>query len=71
MNPVVDVAVADVLRRIRAEFIEMPGLKLTVTQAQRLWALDRSTCEQLIDSLAAAGFLTRTRDGAAIMRGET
>jgi DNA-binding MarR family transcriptional regulator len=70
VNPVVDVAGADILRRIRAEFIEMPGLRLTVTQAQRLWALDRSTCERVIDSLVASGFLTRMRDGAAIVRGE-
>jgi hypothetical protein len=56
------------LRRVRAEFLEMPGLKLTVTQAQRLWGMDRRTCEALIDALTESRFLTRTRDGAVVLR---
>lgn len=56
------------LRRIRAEFLEMPGLKLTVSQAQRLWGMDRSTCEALIDELTESRFLSRTRDGAVVLR---
>jgi hypothetical protein len=56
------------LRRVRAEFLEMPGLKLTVSQAQRLWGMDRPTCEALIDQLTAARFLARTRDGAVVLR---
>jgi hypothetical protein len=56
------------LRRVRAEFLEMPGLKLTVEQAQRLWGLDRSTCEALIAELTACQFLTRTRDGSVVLR---
>lgn len=58
----------DTLRRVRAEFLEMPGLKLTVPQAQRLWGVDRSTCEALIEELTAAQFLARTRDGAVVLR---
>ncbi|HEY3382432.1 MAG TPA: hypothetical protein VGK32_11730 [Vicinamibacterales bacterium] len=58
----------ETLRRVRAEFLEMPGLKLTVSQAQRLWGLDRSTCEALIEALTGSRFLTRTRDGAVIQR---
>ena len=46
----------------------MPGLKLTVQQAQRLWALDRRTCEALIDELIASGFLCWTKDRAVIFR---
>jgi hypothetical protein len=68
MNPVVDAPAADILRRIRAEFSEMPGLKLTVAQAQRLWAIDPPTCERVIESLTGSGFLVRTRDGAVILR---
>ncbi|MGE5360708.1 MAG: hypothetical protein ACM3NQ_16955 [Bacteroidales bacterium] len=56
------------LRRVRAEFLEMPGLKLTVSQAQRLWGMDRRTCEALIDELTATRFLARTRDGAVVLR---
>ncbi len=58
----------DVILRIKAEFLEMPGLKLTVRQAQRLWALDPETCRALIDELTASNFLTRTRDGAIMRR---
>jgi len=57
-----------ILRRVRAEFLEMPGLKLTVAQAQRLWGMDRSTCEALIEHLTTARFLAWTHDGAVIQR---
>ncbi len=59
------------LRRVRAEFLEMPGLKLTVSQAQRLWGMDRSTCEALIEELTSSRFLARTRDGAVVLRATT
>ena len=58
----------DTLRRVRAEFLEMPGLKLTVPQAQRLWGVDRTTCEAVIDELTETRFLARTRDGAVVLR---
>ncbi|HEY7445800.1 MAG TPA: hypothetical protein VH701_25460 [Vicinamibacterales bacterium] len=47
------------LNRVRGEFLEMPGLRLRVDQAQRLWGLDRSTCEELLSSLVDAKFLWR------------
>jgi hypothetical protein len=58
-------------RRVRAEFLEMPGLKLTVSQAQRLWGVDRPTCEAVIADLTEARFLSRTRDGAVVLRAAT
>jgi len=61
----------ETLRRVRAEFLEMPGLKLTVPQAQRLWGVDRRTCEAVIEELTASRFLARTRDGAVILRAAT
>jgi Fic family protein len=51
------------LTRVRGEFIEMPGLKLTSQQAQRLWGLDRSICERVLSSLVREGFLEQTTDG--------
>lgn len=48
-----------ILRRIRNEYIEMPGLQLTVRQAQRLWGLDAETCSQAIELLVDAKFLRR------------
>ena len=50
--------------RVRGEFLEMPGLRLTPRQASRLWAVDAATSEFVLDRLAAAGFLSRTREGA-------
>ena len=52
----------DLLARIRAEYFEMPGLRLTVPQAARLWNVDRETCLPLLASLVEAGFLYRSGD---------
>ncbi len=56
----------DALRRIRGEYLEMPGLRLTTAQAQRLWNLDRRTCEELLGTLVSSRFLSRTRDGSFV-----
>jgi hypothetical protein len=45
---------------VRAEFLEMPGLCLTIGQAQRLWGLAPRECETLLQSLIDARFLRRT-----------
>jgi hypothetical protein len=58
--------VDDVLQRIQGEYLEMPGLRLTTAQAQRLWGLDRDVCESLLAALVDVKFLCRTRDGAFI-----
>ena len=49
------------LQRICAEYLEMPGLQLTVKQAQRLWGLDEETCEHVLEFLIETRFLVRTR----------
>jgi hypothetical protein len=54
------------IARIRGEYSEMPGLRLTFAQACRLWQLDGSTCEMLLDQLVRETFLLRTLDGAYI-----
>jgi hypothetical protein len=54
--------------RIRGEFREMPGLRLTLAQACRLWQLDAVTCEFLLQMLVAETFLARTKDGAFVAR---
>lgn len=51
------------LLRVMGEFREMPSLRLTADQAMRLWALDRDTCEAVIDELTEAQFLERDRSG--------
>jgi hypothetical protein len=57
-----------ILRRIRGEYIEMPGLRLTATQAQRLWGLDRAACDAVLSALVDVEFLIRNRDGAFVRR---
>ena len=56
----------EALRRVQGEYIEMPGLRLTTAQAQRLWGLDRTACDTLLGALVDAKFLFRTRDGAFV-----
>jgi hypothetical protein len=54
----------DLIARIKSEFLEMPGLRLTESQAQRLWAVDADACGEILRVLVGAGFLFKTRDGA-------
>jgi hypothetical protein len=58
---------ARLLARIQAEFTEMPGLRLTLLQARRLFGLDILTCSSALAALQASGFLAITRDGAFVM----
>ena len=64
MTPEAIGAVDDVLRRVQCEFLEMPGLRLTASQARRLWNLDEAACDRLLHALVDANFLFETRDGA-------
>ncbi len=50
--------------RVRGEFLEMPGLRLTMPQAARLWGLDGPACEAVVDALVRSEFLQRTASGA-------
>lgn len=61
-----DRGIQDVVRRVRGEFLEMPGLRLTREQAQRLWRLDEHACNAVLGALVDARFLARTRDGAFV-----
>jgi len=57
---------ADLQTRVRAEFREMPGLKLTVPQAARLFNLERARCERVLETLVDGG--TLSCDGRAYAR---
>jgi hypothetical protein len=52
------------LGRIRAEYLEMPGLRLTPEEAQRLCGVERTLCKALLDALVDAKFLCIKSDGA-------
>ena len=56
----------DVLLRVRGEYVEMPGLRLTFAQAQRLWGLDAVACESVLRELVHAKFLRRAPDGTFV-----
>ncbi|MNC93619.1 hypothetical protein D3C83_102860 [compost metagenome] len=49
--------------RIRSEYLEMPGLRLTVPQAQRLCGGEPPSCQAAMDHLVEERFLCRRRDG--------
>jgi hypothetical protein len=52
------------IERVRAEFIEMPGLRLTREQVQRLCGVDGTVCQTVLDELVNTNFLSRKPDGA-------
>jgi hypothetical protein len=58
------------LQRIRGEYLEMPGLRLTVRQAQRLWGLDEETCVRSLERLVETRFLARAQGGSYVRLGE-
>ena len=45
------------LRRARGEYREMPGMRLTIEQAMRLWNVDRQACATVLNSLVASHYL--------------
>ncbi len=49
--------------RIQMEFLEMPGLKLSVEQIARLCGLSRELAAAALETLAIRGFLRRAKDG--------
>jgi hypothetical protein len=49
--------VTDWAERVRAEYREMPGLTLTRWQMRRLWRLDASLCDAVVEALVASHFL--------------
>jgi hypothetical protein len=63
-RPGPDEALARAARMVRGEYLEMPGLSLTLRQAMRLWHLDAVSCRRVLDELVGSGFLTSTRQGA-------
>ena len=50
--------------RLRNEFLEMPGLRLTAAQARRLCGLDLTACQAALAALVDARFLRRAADGS-------
>jgi len=55
--------VHDIIQRVRAEFVEMPGLQLRAEQLQRLCGIDRIVCDVVLQSLIGERFLWMKSDG--------
>ena len=51
--------------RITCEYLEMPGLVLTLPQATHLWSVDAESCTRALERLVASGFL---RSGGGVYR---
>jgi len=52
-----------ILERLRAEFLEMPGLRLTADQVHRFCGVERKTCRAVLDALVDEKFLCAKADG--------
>jgi len=56
------------LRRIREEFREMPGLRLTDRQASRLFGLLEPVCQRVLGTLVGERTLWKDADGRYAVR---
>ena len=54
------------LERVIDEYLEMPGLSLTPSQASRLFGIDTATCERILEELVDRRFLRRTAEGSYV-----
>ena len=59
---------ATLVRRVRHEYEDLPGMHLSPRQAQRLFALRLDICERILEGLALEGFLSRAPDGTYVRR---
>ena len=60
--------IVEAVELIQMEYAEMPELKLTFWQAQRLWKFSDELCERALTALMASGFLAQTPDGSYFRR---
>jgi hypothetical protein len=54
--------IEDLVMRIEGEFLDTPGLMLTVADAERRFGLDEITCEAVLDALVDSAVLFKTCD---------
>jgi hypothetical protein len=58
--------IREALMRIQTEYVEMPQLKLTKRQVQRLWSLPSEVCEAALTVLIREEFLVQSSDGTYV-----
>jgi len=54
--------IEDLVMQIESEFLETPGLKLTIPEGQRRFGVDEITCVAVLDALVDSAVLVKTRD---------
>lgn len=59
-----------IVRRVRSEFEEMPGLSLTLVQAMRLFGVSADAAARMLQGLAEEGVLHLTADGRYVRHHE-
>ena len=62
-SPLRSAPLAALLQRVREQYRDMPGLKLTKPQAMRLFGVAPSVCAAMLRALVMENFLSRTGDG--------
>jgi hypothetical protein len=60
---------SEAVELIQTEYLEMPGLRLTSDQAQKLCNLSNELCDRALGALVDSGFLARRGDGTYVRRG--
>ena len=55
--------VADWVVLVRSEYLESPGMSLTIAQARQFWCMNPTTCDAVFAALVADGFLHCTKEG--------
>jgi hypothetical protein len=58
-RPLPSITREEAMRRIRSDYYELPGLKLTAAQGARLWGLEAALCLSILEELTERGLLTR------------
>ena len=56
-----------IAKRIYGEFHEMPGMRLTGAQVQRLWSLSHQECEETLDYLCDLNQLAHDPSGCYLL----
>jgi hypothetical protein len=65
------VVILKLVQRLREEFEESPGLRVTIDEGARFWGLDEDVCEVVLSQLVVDGFLTAApvwRGGRVFLR---
>jgi hypothetical protein len=56
----------DIVERVRSEYLEMPGMRLTPRQLQRLCGIGPSLCDAVLESMVESRFLAIRPDGTYV-----